>query len=153
MIRTIEHYNRIRQGLSFWQVVLDNGKTRTELDRVGLRTLDWADDLVANGDTAHITEIILCTPKGEAHMPIHRPNSVLKLNGGIVDLLAGGRQATFQLVGRVEDASGLCTCCIWDVLAGQLYLDVASSVHAFGAWRAGVPALGALNYSGMGVIL
>lgn len=153
MIRTIEHYNRIKQGLSFWAVTLDTGKIRTELDYVGLRTLDWHDDFVANGDVAHITEICLCTPQGEAHMPIFRPNSTLKLNGGIVDLLGGNRRATFQLVGRVENGGGLCTCCIWDTLAQQLYLDFVSNVTDFGAWRVGAPSLRALNYEGMGVML
>lgn len=153
MIQTIEHYNRIKEGFSFWKVTLDSGKTRTELDHVGFRMLDWHDDLVANGDVAHIKEICLCTPQGEAHMPIYRPNSTLKLNGGIVDLLAGGRRATFQLVGRVEDSEGLCICCIWDVLEQKLYLDFVSNVHGFGAWRSNISALGSLNYEGMGVVL
>lgn len=153
MLLTVAHYNQIQQGLSFWKVKLSNGKVRTELDRVGQRALDWHDDLVANGDTAHIKEITLCTPQGDACMKIARPHSTLKLNGGITDLFGGQRQVTFQLVGRVEDSEGRCTCCVWDVLGQRLYVDFVTSVHSFGAWRPGVPALGALNYSGMGVRL
>lgn len=138
-------------GLSYWKVKLSTGKEISEhqlsFDLLrGKRNVDWALDIVGSGDSGKITEMILCTPQGDAHMPLVEPFTALQLKRGTQDLFGGQKTIMAQIIGRVDDReTGACTACIWDVLEQKLYTDFVTNVHAFGAWREGITAPGALS--------
>lgn len=155
-------------GQSYWKVRLTSGKEVSELGTkvehvihpqtgklvARKRKIEWLEDITASGDNAHIKELILCTPRGDAHMPISEPYTAFQLHRGFASLFTGERMLLAQIIGRVDDKeTGACTAAIWDVQEQRLYIDHHTTVSSFSAWRPGVAAVGALSLEVVGVRL
>lgn len=118
------------------------------------RKVEWLEDVVASGDAAHIKELILCTPQGDAHLPVVEPYSAFQFKRGTISMFGGERLLQAQVIGVVTDKeTGECTASIWDVNEQKLYEDFQTTLFNFGSWREGAIAPGALNYEMMGIRL
>jgi hypothetical protein len=138
-------YDRFARGQSYWRVVLRSGREVSELQH------DWYRDIVASGDAAHIAELWICTPQGDAALKISEPYSAYQLQQGVLSPLYG-RQTTAQIIGRIDDKErGQGIAFIWDVATQHLYRDEAACVRTFGAWRPGIVPLGMLATEVMGL--
>lgn len=149
----------ILDGRSYWKVKLTTGKEFSECDHSfdllrGLRSVDWALDVVGSGDNARIAELTLCTPQGDATMPITESYTAFQLKRGISDLFTLNRTLQAQIIGRVDNKeTGDCTAVIWDVVEQKLYIDHKTNVRNFKTWREGMADIGALNLEVVGVRL
>jgi hypothetical protein len=119
------------------------------------RKIEWREDIVASGDCAHIQELHLVTPQGDAYLLLSEPHTAIQMSRGTLLPLHGGiRIKNMQLIGRVDNReTGACTAVIWDVQEQKLYPDFQTTVKDFAAWRDGVIPVGAMNTDVMGVRL
>jgi len=137
IIDTVTSSVGIFQRIAYWAVKLDSGKWLREIDerfdlaRATRRRMDWALDLVADGQTNHIRELWLFCPPGRlsptgnsARLPLKQhahlalPGTFFQFKVATVDATMGGvvgRRVESQVIGHVYDqASGDCVCFIWD---------------------------------------
>lgn len=121
---------------SYWAAKLNTGEWISEARFVHdwrkgeERHIDWMDDIVATGDSQRIAELwLLCPPSktaplgNTARLPITRPGSAFQFKIATHDTpLAGPAIHTqqAQIIGRVDDADGNCTCFVWDLIEGGL---------------------------------
>jgi hypothetical protein len=152
---------------SYWAVKLKNGEFLSEIDeavavtRGERRSLQWYDDIVANGDAANIRELWLFCPAhrrnplgSTARLPILEPWSCFVLNGASMNVGTGERYPTYQIIGRVLDkASGRCECFIWDHLMQAMSRPYYTSVYDFQPWREGASPIGLLALDRLGLSL
>ena len=169
IVSTLSKNAQLMRGQSYWQVKLTTGRTFSELDEpvkfepdpvtgrmvARKRKIEWAEDIVASGDTAHIKEIHLITPQGDAYLSIVEPYSAIQFKRGTMMILgAGQRIANAHIIGRVDNLeTGDCTATIWDVQEQHLYVDHQTNVKTFAAWRPGVAAVGLLALDAIGLRL
>jgi hypothetical protein len=153
-------------GRSYWAVKLENGDWLSDIDenvvirRGERRNLEWHDDIVANGDAAHIKELwLFCPPHpinplgANGRLPILEPWSCFVMNGRQMNIGTGHRYTTYQIVGRVTDkVSGDCDCFIWDALEKKFYHG-QNNVYKFTPWRPGAAPLGLLALDTLGLRL
>lgn len=173
-------------GESYWKVRMSSGKELSELDtkpvelartseiltgdgrivtarkanlapHVLVRRLEWKEDLIDSGDIRHVKEVMLCTPKGTAHLSVTEPYTAFQFSRGTMALDAAYGQTVrlknAQIAGVVTDKdTGECEYACWDVQAQELYTGI-TSVYEFHAWREGVIPIGALNLAVMDVRL
>lgn len=145
-MRMMSGVSKLVRGQSYWEVILETGQIYSEL------AMDWQ-ELVQQGLLAHVQQIVLHTPVGDARLDISRPYSVFQLKCGTCSLFTGARLVQAQIIGRVENAQGLCVAMIWDVSVQHLYDNVATNVHHFKAWRPGVLPIGAIAQDAVGIKL
>lgn len=115
---------------SYWAAKLNTGEWVSEARTVHdwykgePRNIDWYLDVVATGDHKRITELwLLCPPNktspigNTALMPITRPSTAFQFKISTHDspvIGPGTRTLQAQIIGRVENEAGDCTCFIWD---------------------------------------
>jgi len=151
----MQEISTLKQGQSYWKARLVS-RTICELDIVTdirhaqTRRTEWLEDVIGSGDLAKVVEIILCSPQGEIHLPVNRPNSAFQLNQGIKPLLAEGKIKTAQIIGSVHNDLGDCVAAVWDIQSQKLY-EFHTNIYNFKAWRPGVADLGRLNIEALGV--
>lgn len=115
---------------SYWAAKLHTGEWVSEARTVHdwykgePRQIDWYLDVVATGDHKRITELWLFCPPNKTsptgntvRMPITRPCTAFQFKVTTYDspmLSPGIRTLQAQVIGRVENDAGDCTCFIWD---------------------------------------
>src|SRR5947209_4879187 len=115
----------IDPSLAYWSVLLRTGKRLSEHQIVptlahgqkGLRTLDWALDLVSTGDIKRVKEVTLHCPDGRtAVLEIPESGTAFQFKTKSMHMLgANDTGLEFQVIGRVLDkVSGRCECLAWD---------------------------------------
>lgn len=160
---------QLARGQSYWRVKLTSGREVSEFDEkiaftpdpVGgrlvarSRKIEWREDLIGSGDTAHIAEVHLVTPKGDACLFIGEAYTAFQTHRGTALPMAGGlRIMNAQIIGRVDNKeTGECTAVIWDVQTQCLYTDFHTKITDFAAWRPGIAAPGSMNWRALGVEL
>lgn len=151
--------NRLARGESYWQAILTSGREVCEVETrkdpvTGLhRPVRWLEDIVASGDSAHLKELWIHTPSGDAALRITEPYTAYQFNLSGTQLTQG-RVLIAQIIGRVDDKeTGQGIAYIWDCTTQQLYKDEQASVRHFGAWRPGIAPFGALSLEVIGVRL
>lgn len=147
-------------GESYWKVIFHNNKELSELDTklyldgnkvLRVRAVEWLEDLCASGDLKNVKEVMLCTPKGTAHLTVTEPYTVFQFSRGTLAALTGEKIKNMQCVAVVTDKdTGECECAIWDQQTKELY-TIINNVKDFQAWRDGVIAPGTLNLAAMDV--
>jgi hypothetical protein len=166
-MRWLDKTAQLLKGLSYWQVKLSTGREFSELDQAvafepdpatGLlvarkRKIEWLEDIISSGDGAHIRELHLITPQGDASLQIFEPYSAFQIKRGVIPLLSNGlRIMNAQIIGRVSNhETGDCLATIWDVQEQRLYVDHLTTVRDFKRWRPGVADMGSLNYRMVGL--
>ena len=156
----VKHTTMLLAGEAYWKVRLISGREYSEYDLAfdvragGMRSVDWARDIVGSGDNARVAELTLCTRAGNATLLIGEPCVAFQLKRGTMSLFGETRILEAQIIGRVDNhETGDCTCAIWDVQQQRLYTDYTTTVHQFAAWRDGITAIGALSLPVLGVRL
>jgi hypothetical protein len=150
----LNHLRVMLAGESYWKVRL---KTRTrelsELDTISIpqqhgrwliRRYEWLEDLIGAGDIGKVTDVMLVTPAGVAHIPVPEPYTVFQFSRGTTSLLTQEKIKNVQIVGVVVDKdTGEAECAIWDVQAQRLFTG-RNNVKDFQPWRPGVAPIGRL---------
>lgn len=154
---------------SYWAVKLDNEEwiceARVHIDATtGVeRHYQWYEDIVSNGDGAHIKELwLLCpannvSPLGNtARIPIVEPWTAFdfKVAHASSNIARSWNTQEAHIIGRVDDrGTGDCTCFIWDCRYNTLCQPFHTNVHNFGTWKTSLPPRGALALEKIGVRL
>lgn len=177
---------------SYWAAKLKSGEWVSEARmvhdwRVGAsRYLDWYLDIVATGDHKRVIEMwLLCPPSrtsaqgNTARLPITSPSSAFQFKTSTSDSVIIGRgiqTLQSQVIGRVENEAGDCTCFIFDPIQGGLLTPKTeiqdtrrggihrdstgnpryagkTNVLRFHAWRDSVAPVGLLALDRLGVVL
>jgi len=151
--------NALDPMTAYWSAALSTGKRvseRTLLPTLarggkGLRSLDWALDLVSTGDVRRITELSLHCPDGRtAVLEIAEPGTAFQFKTKSLTMFAkDGLCIEYQVIGRVVDkATGRCEAFAWDYRPkpGEPNLVAfKTSIYNFGSWRDTMTPIGALG--------
>lgn len=154
---------------SYWAVKLDNdewvceARMHTDVYRGVERQYEWYEDIVANGDGAHIKELWLLCPANKlsplgntARLPILQPWTAFdfKVNHASSNFVQTWKTQEAHIIGRVDDkATGDCTCFIWDDRYSVLCEPFCTNVYNFGTWKSSLPPRGELALEKIGVKL
>lgn len=118
---------------AFWAAKLTNGEwvcnanTVRDAETNGYRFIQWKLDIVDTGDQKNITELwLFCPPHPSArngctaHVSITRPGTPFYLPITEPPNKRGKRPIQANVIGRVDDTYGNCTCYAWDKVLGLL---------------------------------
>ncbi len=175
---------------SYWATKLDDdewvseARTVHDWNKGESRQIDWYLDLVATDDHKRITELWLFCPPNKTspigntvRMPITRPGSAFQFKVSTHDspvIGPGLRTLQAQVIGRVENEMGDCTCFIWDAVQDGLLTPESrvegprkgtirrdadgnpvyagkTNVNRFHSWRPSLAPIGLLALDRLGI--